>query len=64
MTIKPTRTNIAVSIDKELVKTKSGIIISNEANEEAPTRGKVIAIGDSKDISKNIKIGTTVVFPP
>lgn len=49
-------------------KTKSGIIIPDNANKEKPEKGKVVAIGrgrlgeDHKPIALEVKVGDIVIF--
>lgn len=58
--IKPLRDNILVKILKKDAKTKSGIILPETASEEKPQEGKVVAVGDSKEIK--VKKNQTVIF--
>lgn len=58
--IRPLRDNILVKLLKKDSKTKSGIVLPEIASEDKPQEGKVIAIGDSKEIK--VKIGQTVIF--
>lgn len=60
-TIQPLGENILVEplkSDKE--KTKTGIYLPENAAEEKPQEGKVIAIGESKEIK--VKKGQTVIY--
>lgn len=58
--IRPLRDNILVQLLKRDAKTKSGIVLPETASEDKPQEGKVIAIGDSKDIK--VKSGQIVIF--
>jgi chaperonin GroES len=58
--IQPLRDNVLVKIIHKETKTKSGLVLPDSANTEKPQEGKVVAIGNSKDI--NVKIGQTVIF--
>jgi chaperonin GroES len=54
-------------IEKDDKKTKSGIIIPETIDKEAPEQGEVIAVGegkyvDGKLIKPNVQIGDKVVF--
>ncbi|MFA6047707.1 MAG: co-chaperone GroES [Parcubacteria group bacterium] len=58
--IKPLGENVLVSAKKEPAKTKSGLVLPENASTERPQEGKVIAIGDSSKIK--VKKGQTVIF--
>jgi len=58
--IRPLRDNIFIQLIKQNTKTKSGIVLPETASEDKPQEGKVIAIGDSKEIK--VKSGQTVIF--
>lgn len=57
-TVKPLGENVLVKPEKMDKKTKSGIFLPENASEERPQEGKVIAIGDSEKIKvkKNQKV--------
>ena len=58
--IKPLFARVLIEREVEEI-TKGGIIIPDDAKKRhAPTRGKIIAIGDNVDPS--LKVGQTVVF--
>jgi chaperonin GroES len=59
-TIKPLGENVLVKPLKADVKTKSGIVLPDTANEDRPQEGKVIAIGDDKKIK--VKKNQKVIF--
>lgn len=52
--------NVLVKSVKKDMKTKSGILLPETASEDRPQEGKVIAVGDSKDIK--VKKNQTVIF--
>ena len=58
--IRPLRDNILVQLLKKDSKTKSGIVLPETVSEDKPQEGKVIAVGDSKEIKVNV--GQTVIF--
>jgi len=58
--IKPLGENVLVRIVKEDLKTPSGIVLPENASQEKPQEGKVIAIGDDKKI--HVKKGQKVIF--
>lgn len=58
--IKPLGENVLVKVVKENPKTKSGIVLPETASAEKPQEGKVMAVGDSKDIQ--VKKGQKVIF--
>jgi chaperonin GroES len=58
--IRPLRDNILVKLLKKDAKTKSGIVLPETLSEDKPQEGKVIAVGDSKEIK--VKAGQTVIF--
>lgn len=59
-TIQPLGENILVKIIKKDAKTRSGIVLPESAKEDRPQEGKVMAIGDSKEIK--VKKGQAVIF--
>lgn len=59
-TIQPLGENVLVKVVKRDAKTKSGIILPETAVEDRPQQGKVMAVGDSKDIK--VKKGQVVIF--
>jgi chaperonin GroES len=58
--IRPLRDNVFVKLLKKDTRTKSGIVLPETASEDKPQEGKIIAIGDSKEIK--VKNGQTVIF--
>lgn len=56
--IRPLGQNVLVKVLKNDAKTKSGIVLPENAGQEKPQEGKVVAIGDSEKIKvkKNQKI--------
>jgi len=60
-TLQPLGARVLVKITPEETTTKSGLVLPDTAKEK-PQRGKVVAIGDDKDMI-NVKVGDTVLFP-
>lgn len=60
MNIKPLGDNVLVEPQETKKKTKQGIYLPDTANEETPQEGKVIAIGENKEIK--IKKGQVVIY--
>ena len=60
--IKPLGRNILVKPVEEVEATTSGIVLPDSEKESTPQEGKVVTIGESKDIHAEIKKGVTVVF--
>lgn len=58
--IKPLGDNLLIKLEKLNQKTKTGIYLPETASEEQPQEGKVIAVGDSKEIK--VKKGQKVIF--
>lgn len=58
--VKPLGENVLVSVEKEPVKTKSGLVLPETASAERPQMGKVLAVGDSDKIK--IKKGQKIIF--
>jgi chaperonin GroES len=58
--IRPLRDNVFVKLLKKDTRTKSGIVLPETASEDKPQEGKIIAVGDSKEIK--VKNGQTVIF--
>ena len=58
--IRPLRDNVLVKLIKKDSKTKSGIVLPETASEDKPQEGKVVAVGNSKEIK--VKAGQTVIF--
>ncbi|MFA5777698.1 MAG: co-chaperone GroES [Parcubacteria group bacterium] len=56
--VKPLGDNVLIKPEKADKKTGSGIFLPESASEERPQQGKVIEIGESKDIQakKNQKV--------
>lgn len=59
-TVQPLGANVLVKLVKKDTKTKSGIILPETASEDRPQQGKVMAVGDSKEIK--VKKGQVVIF--
>ena len=59
-TIRPLGENVLVKAVKKDMKTKSGILLPETASEDRPQEGKIVAVGDSKDIK--VKKNQTVIF--
>jgi len=58
--IKPLGENVLIKLEKQDKKTDSGIILPENASEEKPQEGRVIVIGDSKEIK--VKKNQKVIF--
>lgn len=58
--IRPLRDNVFIKLLKKDTQTKSGIVLPETASEDKPQEGKIIAVGDSKEIK--VKNGQTVIF--
>ena len=58
--VLPLGENILIKPEKEGKKTKTGIYLPENASEEQPQEGRVIAVWESKDIK--IKKGQKVIF--
>jgi chaperonin GroES len=58
--VKPLGKNVLVKPEKQDKKTKTGLYLPETASEERPQEGKVIAVGDNKDIK--VKKNQTVIF--
>lgn len=58
--IRPLRDNVFIKLIKKDIRTKSGIVLPETASEDKPQEGKIIAIGDSKEIK--VKSGQIVIF--
>lgn len=59
-TIQPLGENLLVKIIEKDAKTKSGLVLPESAKEDRPQEGKVVAVGDSKEIK--VKKGQVVIF--
>lgn len=57
-TVKPLGENVLIKPEKADKKTDSGIFLPENASEEKPQQGKVIEVGESKEIKvkKNQKV--------
>ena len=60
--VKPLGDNILIQPEKADKKTNSGIFIPESASKERPEQGRVIEIGESKDIK--VKNNQKVIFRP
>ena len=58
--IRPLGENVLVEPQEAKKKTAQGIYLPESTSAEAPQEGKVIAIGDDKEIG--VKKGQTVIF--
>lgn len=58
--IQPLGANLLVKIIKKDAKTKSGLVLPESAKEDRPQEGKVMAVGESKEIK--VKKGQAVIF--
>ncbi len=58
--VKPLGEYILISPEKPEKKTSAGIYLPENASEERPQQGKVIAVGDSEKIK--VKKGQTVIY--
>lgn len=58
--VQPLGENILVKPEKPAKKTNSGIYLPENASEKQPQEGKVVAVGDSKEIK--VKKGQKVIF--
>lgn len=60
--ITPLGKNVLVKATEEEKTTESGIVLPETASEERPQKGEVVEVGDSEEINKKIKKGSTVIF--
>ncbi len=58
--VKPLGENVLIKPEKQHKKTKTGLYLPETASEERPQEGKVMAVGDSKDIK--VKKNQIVIF--
>lgn len=58
--IKPLGEFILIKLEKQDKKTDSGIILPESTSQEKPQEGRVIAVGDSKEIK--VKKNQKVIF--
>lgn len=58
--IRPLGENVLVSPEKPTTKTATGIYLPETTNEVSKQQGKVVALGDSKEIK--VKKGQQVIF--
>lgn len=58
--IKPLGENIVIEPVKVAQKTESGFYLPDNASQDRPKQGKVVAVGDSKKIV--VKKGQTVIY--
>jgi len=59
-TIRPLGENVLVAPEKPSTKTAMGIYLPETTNEVSKQQGKVVAIGESKDIK--VKKGQRIIF--
>lgn len=60
--IIPLGDNILIEFQEAKKKTETGIYLPETSSKETPQEGKIVAIGESKDIK--VKKGQTVIFRP
>lgn len=58
--VRPLGENVLVEPIQAKKKTEHGIYLPQTSSKETPQEGKIVAIGDSKDIK--VKKGQTVIF--
>ena len=58
--VKPLGDNVLIQPEKVNKKTESGIFLPESASEERPQQGKVVEIGESKEIK--VKKNQKVIF--
>jgi chaperonin GroES len=58
--VKPLGENVLVAPEKPEKKTSAGIYLPENASEERPQQGKVVAVGESDKIK--VKKGQTVIY--
>jgi chaperonin GroES len=67
MNIKPLSNRVIIEPVSEDKKTKSGIVLPENASGEKPMMGKVVAVGpgkhvDGKLVPMSVKIGDSVIY--
>ncbi|KKU81304.1 MAG: 10 kDa chaperonin [Parcubacteria group bacterium GW2011_GWA1_47_8] len=66
--IVPLGDRVLVRVEKEVTKTKSGIIIPETVSKERPEEGVVVAVGAGRTteagtvVAPHVKVGDTVIF--
>ncbi|KKP78599.1 MAG: co-chaperone GroES [Candidatus Moranbacteria bacterium RIFOXYA12_FULL_35_19] len=60
--IKPLGENVLIESQTAKKKTEQGIYLPETGTKETPQEGKIIAIGEAKEIK--VKKGQTVIFRP
>ncbi len=60
--IVPLGKNVLIKIAEIEKVTKGGIILPGKDENEKPQKGKVVSVGDHKEIDSKIKIGAQVIF--
>jgi chaperonin GroES len=60
--IMPLGENVLIEFQVEKKKTDFGIYLPETSSKETPQEGKIVAIGESKDIK--VKKGQVVIFRP
>jgi len=60
--IKPLGRNILVQPIEDDEALSSSIVLPDKEKDGTPQKGKVLAVGDSKEIYSEIKEGATVIF--
>ncbi|MEI6650504.1 MAG: co-chaperone GroES [Candidatus Moraniibacteriota bacterium] len=58
--VRPLGENILIAPEKAEKKTSAGIYLPENASEERPQQGKVVAVGESEKIK--VKKGQTVIY--
>ena len=68
LNITPTPGNVMIQPEAQEEKTVSGIYLPDNAKEEKPLKGKVLAVGADEIVSKDltrkspVKVGQTVIY--
>jgi chaperonin GroES len=60
--IKPLGDNVLIEFAESKKKTELGIYLPENSSKETPQEGKVVAVGEAKDIK--VKKGQIVIFRP
>lgn len=61
--IIPLNKRVIVEPEAKEMKSKGGIVIPDNANQKAPTKGRVISVSQDSDIKLRIQSGDIVLFP-
>jgi len=62
MNFNPTGDRVLIERAELESKTTGGLIIPDTASKDAPTQGKIIALGDGTSESELLKIGNVAMF--